>query len=387
MSIVPKTQKLSPLLKYPGGKDKELCHILPNLPSKAENYYEPFVGGGAVYFALTADKYFINDKSFELIELYNMVKTQNTEFLYALDQIEHNWQIISEVVFNHAEEISNMYCSYKKGIPERQKLYDEISAFVLHNADEFNGLLSTDFNVGIQNFVNELIKSFKNKIVRMVEIESQKGDLSKEDFIQNIECAFKSAFYMHFRYLYNNATELKLSKPFFTAIYFYIREFCYSSMFRYNANGHFNVPYGGISYNRKTLAKKIEYFTNNELISHLQKTQMGCLDFEAFLQEYKPNLNDFMFLDPPYDTEFSTYANNAFDRQDQDRLAEYLKTKCDCYFMLIIKKTDYILGLYKDGDRDKNGRPIRIGKFDKKYFVSFQNRNNKDAEHLVITNY
>ena len=205
MSIVPKNQKLSPLLKYPGGKDKELCHVLPNLPPNAENYYEPFVGGGAVYFAVTANKYFINDKSFELMELYDMVKTQNAEFLCTLEQIEHNWQIISDVVINHSEEISNIYSSYKNGIIEKQKLYDEISAFVLHNADEFNGLLSTDFNVGIQNFVNELIKSFKNKIVRMAEIEIQKGDLSKEDFIQNVECAFKSAFYMHFRYLYNNA--------------------------------------------------------------------------------------------------------------------------------------------------------------------------------------
>ena len=387
MSIVPKIQKLSPLLKYPGGKDKELCHILTNLPSNAENYYEPFVGSGAVYFAITADNYFINDKSFELMELYNMIKTQNAEFLCALEQIDHNWQIISEVVYNHAEEISNIYFSYKKGIIEKQKLNDEISVFVLHNAEEFNGLLSTDFNVGIQDFVNELIKSFKNKIVRMGEIEIKKGDLSKEDLIQNIECAFKSAFYMHFRYLYNNALELKLSKPFLTAIYFYIREYCYSSMFRYNANGHFNVPYGGISYNRKALTKKIEYFTNDDLLSHLRKTQMGCSDFEAFLQEHKPNRNDFMFLDPPYDSEFSTYANNAFDKQDQDRLAQYLKTKCDCYFMLIIKKSDYILGLYKDGDRDKNGRTIQIDKFDKKYFVSFQNRNNKDAEHLVITNY
>ncbi len=46
------------------------------------------------------------------MELYDMVKTQNDEFLCALEQIEHNWQIISEVVFNHTEEISNIYCSY-----------------------------------------------------------------------------------------------------------------------------------------------------------------------------------------------------------------------------------------------------------------------------------
>lgn len=387
MSITPKIHKLSPLLKYPGGKDKELGYILPNLPFDAENYYEPFVGGGAVYFAVTADKYYVNDKSSELMELYNMIKTQNADFLYNLQQIEHNWQVITQIVFNHSEEITDIYASYKNKAIDRQKLYDEISAFVLHNADEFNGLLPADFNIGIQNFVNELIKSFKNKITRMVEIESRENILSKEDFIQNIECAFKSAFYMHFRYLYNNADELKIGKPFATAIYFYIREFCYSSMFRYNSNGQFNVPYGGISYNKKSLSKKIEYFTNADLISHLQKTQMDCCDFEEFLKNYKPRLNDFMFLDPPYDTEFSTYANNSFDRQDQERLARYLMTECDCYFMLIIKKSDYILSLYSDGQLGKNGRKIRINKFDKKYFVSFQNRNNKNAEHLIITNY
>lgn len=387
MYIVPKKQKLYPLLKYPGGKDKELIHILPKLPLNVENYYEPFIGGGAVYFALNADNYFINDKSFELMHLFNLVKEENKEFIYCLEQIDHNWTIISEIVFNHKQEITTIYNDYKSNRIDKQKLFDKISDFVLHNADEFNGLLSVDFNIGIQNFVNELIKSFRNKIIRMKEIENQRNELKQDDFIQNIECAFKSAFYMHFRYLYNNAKELNISKPFYIAIYFYIREFCYSSMFRYNANGHFNVPYGGISYNKKSLRKKIEYFSSSELVSHLKKTTMGCFDFEDFLEINAPNENDFMFLDPPYDTEFSTYANNVFDKQDQERLANYLKSKCDCYFMLIIKKSDFILQLYNNGELTKNGRKIKIEKFDKKYFVSFQNRNNKCAEHLVITNY
>jgi len=387
MSIVPKSQKLAPLLKYPGGKDKELIHILPNLPADAINYYEPFVGGGAVYFAINADNYFINDKSTELMKLFNLIKEENQEFICKLRQIDHNWNIISEIVVNHEQEITQIYNSFKLGKIDKQKLYDNISSFVLHNADEFNGLLSTDFNVGIQNFVNELIKSFKNKIIRMVDIEREHNELTKYDFLQNIECAFKSAFYMHFRYLYNNAWELNISEPFYIAIYYYIREFCYSSMFRYNINGHFNVPYGGISYNKKSLTKKIEYLTSSSLILHLKKTIMSCLDFEEFLEKYVPQKHDFIFLDPPYDTEFSTYANNAFGKQDQERLARYLKCKCDSYFMLIIKKSEFILQLYKDGEIIKNGRKIRIESFDKKYFVSFQNRNNKNAEHLLITNY
>lgn len=387
MYIVPRMQKLTPLLKYPGGKDKELMYILPNIPYNAENYYEPFVGGGAVYFSVNANNYFINDKSVELMTLYELVKEGNREFIYYLNQIDHNWKIISEIVYNHAQDIIDIYKSYKCNKIDKQRLFDNISSFVLHNAEEFNGLLSADFNIGIQNFVNELIKSFKNKIIRMVDIEKSRNDLSQDDLIQNIECAFKSAFYMHFRYLYNHSKELNIGTPFYIAIYFYMREYCYSSMFRYNAEGDFNVPYGGISYNKKNLTKKIEYFSNQELLAHLNKTTMGHLDFEAFLETYKPQKNDFMFLDPPYDTEFSTYAKNPFNRQDQERLADYLKTQCDSYFMLIIKKSDYIMRLYTEDETVKNDRRLKIKSFDKKYFVNFQNRNDQNAEHLLITNY
>ena len=88
---------------------------------------------------------------------------------------------------------------------------------------------------------------------------------------------------------------------------------------------------------------------------------------------------DIIFLDPPYDTEFSTYAKNEFAKKDQIRLCEYLKnTKAN--IMLIIKNTDFIYNLY-------NSKEFKIRTFDKKYLVSFQNRNDKDAEHLLITNY
>lgn len=46
--------------------------------------------------------------------------------------------------------------------------------------------------------------------------------------------------------------------------------------------------------------------------------------------------------------------------------------------MLVIKNTDFIYSFYKE---------FEIKTFDKKYLVSFQNRNDKKAEHLLITNY
>ena len=150
-------------------------------------------------------------------------------------------------------------------------------------------------------------------------------------------------------------------------------------MFRYNKNGKFNVPYGGISYNRKEFRKKIEYIDSKEIKTYMEQTQIYCDDFEVFLKKVNPEKGDFIFLDPPYDTEFSTYAKNEFGKKDQVRLCEYLKNT-EAKIMLIIKNTEFIYNLY-------NTKEFKIKTFDKKYLVSFQNRNDKDVEHLLITNY
>ena len=185
---------------------------------------------------------------------------------------------------------------------------------------------------------------------------------------------------MHFRHIYNNTKKYKINNAFKSAIFLFIRNFAYSGMFRYNAKGEFNVPYGGIAYNRKNFQKKVDYLKTKELKSLLDNTTIENEDFEMFFEKHKPSKNDFVFLDPPYDSEFSTYAKNEFTRKDQERLANYLINKCKAKWMMIIKNTDFIFGLY-----DKKG--LNIKSFDKTYLVSFMNRNDKNVEHLLITNY
>jgi site-specific DNA-adenine methylase len=137
---------------------------------------------------------------------------------------------------------------------------------------------------------------------------------------------------------------------------------------------------GGISYNRKDLARKIAYLQSPEVEQHFTNTVIENMDFEAFLQKYTPGADDFIFLDPPYDSEFSTYTQNTFDKSDQERLAHYLLNGCMAKFMLVIKNTPTIFNLY-------TGKGLNIQAFDKKYLVSFQDRNNRRSEHLMITNY
>lgn len=150
-------------------------------------------------------------------------------------------------------------------------------------------------------------------------------------------------------------------------------------MFRYNSKNEFNVPYGGMAYNKVNFKEKIIYLKNKNLIIFLKKAEIFTLDFEKFLNRFHFNENDFIFLDPPYDSEFSTYATNEFSKQDQIRLANFLK-RTYAKFMVVIKETDFIKDLYK-----KSGFKIRS--VDKRYMVNFKNRNKKNVRHLKITNY
>ena len=377
---------MNPIIKWAGGKEKELLYIKESLPKNIDRYIEPFVGGGAVYFGLEIKKSVINDKSEELINLYKCIQSNDKEFFDKLKSINKNWRLLESVVSTNSKELLKLYRDYCDELTNnvenkniKIKFNDKIYAFVIKHSEEFNGILSSEFNIEIENFINEIRKNLISKMNRMFKIEKQKNKMSESDRLDNIECAFKSAFYMHFRHLYNEAKKLEINTSFYTAIFYFIREFCYASMFRYNKSGKFNVPYGGISYNRKEFIKKIDYINSREINDYMKNTKIYCDDFENFLEEVKPQKNDFIFLDPPYDTEFSTYAKNEFLKNDQVRLCEYLK-KTKANIMLIIKNTDFIYNLY-------NKKEFKIRTFDKKYLVSFQNRNDKDVEHLLITNY
>ena len=117
----------------------------------------------------------------------------------------------------------------------------------------------------------------------MATLENTKGALSEEDLFKNLEVCIKNAFYMYMRYRYNHVAALGISRGEQIALYYFMREFCYSSMFRYNSNREFNVPYGGISYNRKTLTKKIDMLTSGLLREQLARTELAELDFVDFI--------------------------------------------------------------------------------------------------------
>lgn len=155
--------------------------------------------------------------------------------------------------------------------------------------------------------------------------------------------------------------------------FYYLRKTCYRGMMRYNKNGKFNIPFGRY--------KTINYtdLLNQEYEKLLSRTEILNKDFNYIFQNYN-NKNNFMFLDPPYDSEFTDYGYCKFGKDEHKQLALlFKKTKIKC--LMIIGKTKFIEELY-DG--------YIISEYDKKYkFKLYNNRigDEINTQHLIIKNY
>lgn len=369
---------LPPIIKWAGGKEKELKYILPNLP-RFVRYYEPFVGGGSVFTAIIAKEYYINDLSSELIDIYKSIANSEPAFFKYAEAIEKTWYN-AKLFFESSSCLLELYGEFRKGYITKDDLVKQMKQFRIDNEQNILHIFSQELQPYAHLLPSEIEINLTRKMSRMHVLEEKKHTLPNEDLDDNIETAIKSAVYMTFRQMYNDKEISQSCPALHCALFFFIRNYSYSGMFRYNDKGEFNVPYGGIGYNNKSMRKKLDYYKSKTLLEHFRNTQIYNLDFEFFLQNAELKDDDFIFLDPPYDSEFSTYAQNEFTREDQKRLATFLLERCPAKWMMIIKNTDFIYQLY-------NKKGINIGTFDKEYLVSFMNRNDKKVTHLLITNY
>jgi DNA adenine methylase len=78
-----------PFLKWAGGKGQVLPAIEAVLPFRIKGYYEPFLGGGAVFWALASSRRFesarLNDWNQELVNTYEAVRDEPEALLQTLD--------------------------------------------------------------------------------------------------------------------------------------------------------------------------------------------------------------------------------------------------------------------------------------------------------------
>lgn len=369
------------LIKWPGGKKNEIKYIKDIIP-KFNRYVEPFLGGGALYFDLEPANAYINDMSTNLIQFYKLLSKKNSrnELKGILLKYNEYWDLLFEITDQCYPSILEIYNNFKFEKINKIELKEEIEIFVSKNKYKFIENFPGTIHLDEEVFINELNRNLYSKITRTVKLDNKKS-FSKEELKLNIETAIRSSFYMHERNKMNRIrkNELILSDEENTANFYFVREYCYGSMFRFNKKGDFNIPYGGMSYNKKNFLDKIDNLFSQKTYNLLKTAHIENKDFEEFLNSYDFNENDFIFFDPPYDTEFSSYDFNTFTLEDQKRLANCiynLKAK----FIFIIKKTEFIWELYD------NKEGIYIDSFEKIYSYNVRGRNDRDVEHLIIHN-
>lgn len=291
---------MKPFIKWPGGKDSELKYILPAKPKVIRNYIEPFLGGGAVFFAIKDDdvtgNFYLNDLSNDLINTYRFVKTRNEDFFdemnvidvnnkkmkeivyFNLDRIRQLFSEVSKIVLEEYYKIENTYGSNfqgEKNIDDKyvnaSQIYSNIQLDINNNEKTDKTRIEKETLKVVEQKVskvrNELINKFIDEISDDIQLQGnlnynfdffvasikrmmarrmnamiiQSNTLEKAVInLQDVfECIFKSAFYMHLRDIYNKRNNLQkiFNQAQISAIYLYIRDNCYSAMHRTNPKG------------------------------------------------------------------------------------------------------------------------------------------------------
>lgn len=127
---------IHPFVKWAGGKRQLLGEIQARLPETYKGYYEPFVGGGAVYFHLAPRNATINDINSSLINTYLQIRDNPHQVMLALDKLD-NGQVECEDPKTYYYEVRERYnaCITSDS-------YDEFTAALLIfiNKHCFNGL-------------------------------------------------------------------------------------------------------------------------------------------------------------------------------------------------------------------------------------------------------
>ena len=83
---------MNPVLKYRGGKSREIPRFLTCIPDDFNRYIEPFFGGGAVFFYLEPENAIINDVNNRLMTFYSQLRNQYPVMRQQLDSIQQTYE-------------------------------------------------------------------------------------------------------------------------------------------------------------------------------------------------------------------------------------------------------------------------------------------------------
>lgn len=176
------TLAVKPFVKWVGGKRSILPELIRRIPEHYEVYHEPFIGGGALYFALQPKEAYLSDINFHLVITYNAVKND-------VDGLISNLKVH---VKNHSKEY---YLKARKRLFTEKDPTKLASLFIYLNKTCYNGLYrvnkSGGFNVPMGNYNDPAILDEPN--LRNASKILQGAEIVQQSFLQ--DKAVKGDFY------------------------------------------------------------------------------------------------------------------------------------------------------------------------------------------------
>ena len=140
-------RSITPAVKWAGGKRQLLDRIIERMPDSYNNYFEPFIGGGAVLFGIQPERATINDINEELINLYRTIKDYPAEFLQQMAELDLV-ECDKDFYYKQRER-------YNEKLVKRELDIELAVLFVWINKHCFNGLYRVNnkglFNVPYNN--------------------------------------------------------------------------------------------------------------------------------------------------------------------------------------------------------------------------------------------
>jgi DNA adenine methylase len=128
------------MLKYRGGKSREIPLFQKYFPSSYSTYIEPFLGGGSLFFYLEPENAIVNDVNDRLISFYRCVRDHYDEMRIELDKIQTMYET------NQAEYKARKAKDPEGHIPnENEQLY-------YHIRDMYNGKIAPEYLDGVLYF-------------------------------------------------------------------------------------------------------------------------------------------------------------------------------------------------------------------------------------------
>lgn len=162
-----------PFIKWVGGKRSIINELISRIPSSYDGYFEPFLGGGALYFALKPEKAYLSDINFYLIVTYRAIKDNPKQVLERLKEHKSKHSLV-------------YYRNARIELSKEQNPIKVASLFIYLNKTCYNGLYRVNksglFNVPMGKYTNPAIADESN--IMACSLALQEADIFQHDFSQ-----------------------------------------------------------------------------------------------------------------------------------------------------------------------------------------------------------